>query len=167
MILNSHKEMDSEITLRPANKGDECFLFDLRNDPTVRRSAFSTGIITWNNHIKWFSNKLKSSKTGIYIIEKGEGNPLGQVRFDIDSKKQAEINITVCRDYRGKGFGSKGIGLACKKIFSEYDVKEIIAHIKLDNKRSIKSFLKAGFNNRGTVNFRNNQCIKMTFQNRK
>ena len=77
------------LKIRKVNKGDANILFDMANDKTVRINAFNKGFINYENHMKWFSKKLKNNNTHMYIAKDLNNLVIGQVRFDyMNSKKK-------------------------------------------------------------------------------
>jgi RimJ/RimL family protein N-acetyltransferase len=80
----------------------------------------------------------------MYILET-DGEPVGQVRFDIDEVGRAEIDISIATEYRRRGYGAAALRLASTHLFADTDSTEVVAQIKLDNTASARSFEKAGF----------------------
>lgn len=147
--------------LRKAQYDDMIFLFDLRNDIEVRRSAFNTEPVNLETHRKWLKGRLKSAHSTILIAEENN-NKIGQIRFDIDIKKaSAEVSIAIASGYRGKGYGVELLKAGCMYAFQNLGVREIIAYIKEENLISIKAFSKAGFSNLGPLHYKGHRCVKM------
>lgn len=136
--------MDQQIHLRKAAPGDLKFLFNLRNEESVRAVSLNSAPVDLNIHRKWFEKKLASSDSAIFIAEIGS-SPVAQVRFDADGQS-AEVSIAVVKDFRGKGYGAEILKAAAARFFSEFpDVKTIRAFINLGNDASLRSFGKAGY----------------------
>ncbi len=136
---------DRPLKLRKVNQEDCELLWNLANDPTVRSASFSSDIISWEEHIKWFTNKLNSTNCYYFIVLNNHDKLIGQIRFDVNSQLQAEVNISINLKERGKGYASHLIKLAVEHLFAHTLIKSINAFIKSDNQASIKSFQKAGF----------------------
>lgn len=150
--------------IRKAKKEDIIFLYNLRNEPIVRQSAFNTDAVNWQTHQKWFDKKLRSKKTIILIAEK-DSEEIGQIRFDFERKtKIAEVDIAIKAKWRGKGYGLKLLKQGCKYAFGALKIKEITAHIKAGNKISVRIFSKAGFSNYGFIEYNSHKCIEMRFK---
>ena len=92
--------------------------------------------------MKWFSKKLDSQNTVLYIFELDE-IPVGQVRFDI-CNGEAEIDYSIAPVHRGKGLGKKVLELAIKKI-KETKSHSLKAVVKASNSASLKVFQHLGF----------------------
>ena len=133
-----------QISLRPATQDDCRRLWDWRNESATREASFDTHFIPYEHHESWFSRKLQSQDTQIYIIMDASGHEVGYVRFNI-SGEEAEISVSVDKDERGKGYGAAAIRQGSDQVLSSGPVKRIIAHIKQDNSASLTAFQRAGY----------------------
>ena len=73
----------------------------------VRAQSFSSEVIPYETHCNWFKQKLVDAKSTLLIIEIDEV-PAGIVRFD-EKEDGAVIGVSIDKDFRGKGLGSKFI----------------------------------------------------------
>lgn len=147
-LSESRKDLQICMTLelRKATFADSRFLFELRNDASVREVSFSTEAISFESHTKWLTRKLQDSRTSFYIAETKDGDSLAQVRFNVVDAKTAEVNIAVTKRYRGKGYGTLILTLASRRFFEEQPfLMSILARIKPNNPSSLRSFEKAGY----------------------
>jgi UDP-2,4-diacetamido-2,4,6-trideoxy-beta-L-altropyranose hydrolase len=141
---------DKKLKLRNA-KHDDCeLLWKWANDPIVRAASFSSDYILWEDHLKWFNEKLNSFDCYYFIAVNKLEQPVGQIRFDIDKELQALVSISVDDKYRGQGYGKLILQMAISKLFQHISVIKIRALIKSGNVSSIKLFESGGFK---TVNF--------------
>jgi RimJ/RimL family protein N-acetyltransferase len=115
------------------------------NDPDVRKASFSSEKISWETHKAWFNDKLEDSNSYIFIALNEKKQPIGQVRFDIKTKNNAEIDISVDPEKRGEGYGLLIIEQAVNEFFKKTQVEICTAWIKTENHSSQKLFNKAGF----------------------
>ena len=138
----------SGLVLRPVREEDVDLLWKWVNDPDVRQSAFHSTSIPWEEHRKWFASKRRDPHCYQFIAINDLGVPIGQLRFDI-SGDGAEIDVSVDKDERKKGYGSLLISLGIKELIQTVPVQVVHAYIKPDNHASIKSFQKANFANQG------------------
>ena len=136
---------DQLLKLRKVNEQDCELLWHWVNDLAVRSASFSSDLISWEDHVNWFNNKLNSPNSYIFIALNDQDKPIGQIRFDVNNKLQADIDLSVNSEDRGKNYASYMIKLAVNHIFKYTEIKFIHAQIKSDNQASIKSFKKAGF----------------------
>ena len=141
----SMNSTDRLLKLRKVTQEDCELLWQWANDPIVRKSSFSSEAISWEEHLKWFTNKLNSPNCYQFIGLNSEDEPIGQIRFDIDSQLQAEVDISIDSHKRGKGYAINLIKLSISYLFRNTNVEIVNAIIKSENTASIKSFSKSGF----------------------
>lgn len=133
-----------KVTLRPATWDDCLRLWRWRNEEKTRAASINTLPIPYSTHKAWLNRALRDPTKSIFIVMAEEGTPIGYVRFHmLDS--EAEVSISLDRDWRGKGYGSAAIRLASDQIIASSPVKTIIAYVKENNYRSLKAFWKARF----------------------
>jgi len=136
--------MHEPVKLRPATREDCRQLWEWRNEEETRQASFNTNFILYDAHERWFLEKLDDSQTGIFIILDNLDNKLGYVRFDFRGE-EAEINVSIDREARGRGYGSRAIRLASEYLLTTGMVKRIVAYIKVENATSKSAFEHAGF----------------------
>ncbi len=136
--------MMEKIAMREANSSDLEITFQWANDSETRKNSFYSSTISFVEHSEWFRKKLKSDQSKMYIVSLGN-TKIGFVRFEIDT--EATIGIVIAPEYRGKGFASAIIDLACARFWKgQTNLVPVCAFIKKNNEASVRSFLKAGFN---------------------
>jgi RimJ/RimL family protein N-acetyltransferase len=129
--------------IRRAQKRDCLDIFTLSNDPLVRKNSFSSNEIKFDDHKKWFDEKLKSKDSCIFVA--GISNVLiGQIRYD-KSEDIAFISIAIARAFRGLGLGSKMIAATLGPAGRQLKVNKIRALVKNSNPASMLTFINAGF----------------------
>lgn len=133
-----------EIKLRKATLDDMENVFRLSNDPEVRKVSINKESIAWEDHIKWFSRKIKDENVMFLVAYTDKISFLGQVRFDIEEDR-AIITYHLMKKFRGQGIGEGLLRAVIKFFDSSCQVKNIYAYIQSDNIPSIKIFLRAGF----------------------
>lgn len=135
--------------LRRASAEDAELFFRWANDPDVRRNSFRSDPIAWSDHVRWFSAKLRSASTAIWVLEVG-GMPAGQVRYEAEGET-AEVGISIGAEHRGRGYSvellRRSADLACRKLA----VRKLIALVIEGNEASRKAFLHAGYREDGSV----------------
>ncbi len=134
----------TRFTLRRAKDGDCELLWEWANDPDVRTASFEGNAICWQDHDRWFKAKL-ADKNCVILIAENNGVPLGQIRFDRTLDYEAEIDVSIARKYRGKGYASSLIATASERIFVDTDVRQLHAWIKAGNSASESAFERARF----------------------
>ncbi len=140
------------VHLRPAQNADSRLLFEWANDPEVRAAAFSTGSILWEQHEQWFAGKMRDPDCRILIAENERGEPFGQLRVDWRSREiddeDGDVDVSISREYRGGGWGSRMIRLGAAAMFAERGTR-LHAFIKHENQASCRAFESAGFKRLG------------------
>lgn len=135
------------LLVKLASEKDLKDIFDLSNDILVRQNSINTAPIKWNDHVAWFSSKIKS-KNCVYFVVKDEHDKLvAQVRFDRnqDNIEVGVVGISIAQDFRGKGLGATILKESTEKAFNGFDFNKIFAYIKKENQPSINIFLKVGY----------------------
>lgn len=150
------------LSLRKARAEDLMFYLELRNEPSTRKFQFNAEPIDLATHKAWFERKLQDPNCRLFVIE-AKGKPVGQMRFDVTGK-EADSDIAIVSEERGKGYGREAIEAAVKELFeSDPSVEKVNAFIKLENAASQASFIKAGFQKQGIVQKKGQECIHMTY----
>jgi RimJ/RimL family protein N-acetyltransferase len=155
---------EKALTVSYADENDRELLWEWRNDPETRRTAFETGEIHFEQHCEWFNSKINSETTKIFIIKDSKQTPVGQIRFDIDENKNTEIDVFIAKSERGKGYATASLKSACVYGFTTLGIEKFTAHIKTENAASIALFTKAGFTNNGELTFKNTPAIKFVLE---
>lgn len=130
------------MALRPAAEADCRFYFTLVNDPEVRRNSFHSAPIPWGQHRGWFSGRLASSDSRLWVLT-AAGLPVGQVRLDRHGDR-AHIDYSLDPLVRGRGWGPAIIMRGLGAFFAEHDVP-VRAEVKSGNLASRAIFEKLGF----------------------
>ena len=116
-------------------------LFDWTNEEEVRRNSFNSNEITFEEHKKWFKNKLDSDTCFLYLFYMNE-SPVGQVRVDIVDE-EGIISYSIDKKYRGKGLAIEMLKLLETEIYIQnINVKNLIGFVKIENIASQKIFEK-------------------------
>ena len=88
----------------------------------IRKNSIHTEPIKWENHIKWFEEKL-ADKNIIFLIAEDNDLFVGEIRLD----KQYHITIHLAASHRGKGLGTGLIEAAAARMDAP-----VVAQIKDD-----------------------------------
>ena len=153
----------SVISIRPCRQSDCEFLWNLRNEKSIRESVFNTDYVPYQKHRQWFGRKISDEKFHIFIILKG-GRRIGQVRLDLVGKGSAEIDIGVLEKERSKGFGSHALKPVYLYGLKYLHLKRIIAYVKKENVPSLRAFSKAHFSKGEMVNIKRRAAYKMVLR---
>lgn len=138
--------LENTCEVRKATIKDANFTFDWANNPETRKYAFNKSVILFEDHIKWFTQKIQSNSCAYYILEM-ESKPVGSIRFDI-TDNVALISYLIDPSYFGKGLGTICMKLGLKALSEEYSTNEILevkGYVFKENIASILTFRKFGF----------------------
>ena len=136
--------MNNQIKITRATIDDMLDLFELANDPEVRKNSFNQEKIDLETHKKWFNNRVDNDDFLLLVARNGV-NFIGSVRFEKDIDNKFIISIQIHKNFRGKGLGKKLLQNAIKKLFNHKENPIIIAKIKSNNLSSIKIFSDSNF----------------------
>ena len=136
------------LCLRRARATDCRLLWAWANDQAVRAVAFNSDAIAWQTHVAWFDAHLQSDTCVMYVADTGDGIPVGQVRFDIAVNGEAEVDLSLAADWRGHGLGSEILRLACEA-FRRQSSGAVVARVLPENRASVRTFEKVGFQQTG------------------
>lgn len=133
------------LNFRKAILDDLELFFIWANDSFVRENSYNSDIIDFENHEKWFKNKLNDESCLILVFENDQNLKIGQIRIQKDKNKHAVIGISIGSEHRGKSYAKEML-----EIGSDYFLKinpdfVINAFIKEKNLNSKYAFEKSGF----------------------
>lgn len=117
---------------------DRLFLFQWINDLQTREKSLSKKPIEWDEHCKWFKERIKNHSANNFVFLKD--SPVGFLRLD-KIKDRHKISFLVAPSYRGKGIGGKMISSIQKK----KPTLKLSAEVLTSNVASNKIFLSNGF----------------------
>lgn len=130
---------DLNYELRKANMRDINFIYELANDPEVRKNSFNSKSISFTEHEKWFEHAIQDDSLLFYVLFSND-TPVGQIRVKIKDGKGL-ISYSVAKPYRGKGYGGKMLNKIEEIVKKERtDIDELVAEVKIENTISRKKF---------------------------
>ena len=122
--------------LRRANNADADIILKWRNDDSTRANSFSTEIIKWEDHIKWFEKKL-GDENCLMLIAEDAGRAVGSIRLDMFGNI-GEISYMIAPEERGQGYGREILKLLEKELPQR--VKVLTGIVRKSNQPSVKCF---------------------------
>lgn len=138
-----------QLTLRAAREEDCRLMWEWVNEADVRKSSFQTEAISWEDHVRWYSAKLHDPDCRIALAFSGDGEPVGQIRFEIKGA-EAVVSVSVSAAHRRRGYGSQLVERGLRWLLATFPrVTLVHAYVKPDNRASLRAFGKAGFSSRG------------------
>lgn len=140
-----HSKWNTQLFMRKATSQDVDLYFHWANDAQVRSSSYQSAPIEYTSHVAWFNSKVLDVNYSFLIFENDLGKPVGQVRIQKEDESFAVIGVSVDEAFRGKGIATTILLQASVYFLQHYPNMQIKAYIKKENKASVKSFEKAGF----------------------
>ena len=150
---------ENKVFLRKVREDDCKLLWKWANEKETRKWSFSSQPISCRDHQKWFAGKFKDPSCFHFIATDIFGNAVGQIRFDVVDDI-AETHITIERDMRGSGTGSRLLKVAVDELRDLALIKCVRGHVLPENIASIRAFKNAGFQKKGTVLHHGMRCIR-------
>lgn len=137
------KKIDDNLCLILANESHCDLIYEWVNDDEVRKNSFNNNKITYEEHVKWYFNKLKDFNCYMYLLTKSDKN-IGIVRIE---KKENEnlISYSIAKEYRGKGYGYKLLSRVEKELMKKYKDIVLTSYVKKENISSINIFKKLNY----------------------
>ena len=134
-----------DITLRPAEQRDCRRIFTLSNQRDVRAVSISPRPIEWNEHCRWFADRLEDPCTLLLVIEDAHGDFIGQLRYDAHGER-ATVSISLLAECRGRGVGVSALVRGDGMAFEHWpEVRGLQAFIEPANVRSREAFSRVGY----------------------
>jgi RimJ/RimL family protein N-acetyltransferase len=133
------------LIFRRANISDIEIYFNWLNDLEVRTQSYNSKSVSWDEHVKWFNEKINDSNNYFYIFQTISNENVGQVRIQKIDEINTLIGISIGLEHRGKGIAIRILELACKDYLNQYPNRIINSYIKYGNITSKLIFEKAGF----------------------
>ncbi len=154
-------KMDVILSLRQFLEVDIEDVFNLSNEPYVRKYSLNQTRIPWDGHKKWFAGVLKSEQNIGYAIVDNKDKFYGQIRFSIDGDL-ATISLSLCRSIIGKGYSRHLLMIALSILsWENRDILMVDATINKNNTPSIKLFTNLGFYLEGTLGDVNTYILEL------
>jgi len=135
----------SDVTLMAAAAGDARTLFELRNDPFTVQFSGSRKPVIWEDHVKWFTERLARPQDNRLFFVRNGTETIGVLRFERRDPHAAVIGIYLVSSVVGRGIGTAVIRAGCALIFRLWKIDRVEAHVITENERSARAFMKAGF----------------------
>lgn len=131
------------LTTRKVNAADVRLIYDWNNNQVTRANSYNQNSILFEDHHKWFMNKIIDVQS-FYLMIEFDKNPAGFVRID-EKTEENVIGITVAPKFRGKKLATPMLNVATAIYFKYFPEKVITAYIKKTNEPSLKCFVRSGF----------------------
>lgn len=136
--------MAQKIKLKKADFSDIEFLWYLRNQPEVFKFFKNPRETQWQEHINWIMPVIFGKTNKELFVALFDKKPVGQIRLDWQENKNAEVSISLLKEFQGRGLGAKLLGQGIKSA-KKKKAKALFAEIHPQNAASVRLFEKSGF----------------------
>lgn len=128
------------VELKNVEEKDFKFLFELRNNPEVRKYMFNKNELKWERHVEYWKKRI-SEKIPSYTIV-ADGKYTGIIKLDWSEFDECYyVSIIIMPEYQRKGIAK----MALELLENKFRTKKIRAKIIPENEASKKLFESAGF----------------------
>jgi len=135
-----------KLNFRSVQFEDSSTILIWRNLSESREASTQSEAISNDEHLKWFSSRIKRIDLEPYLIFFLDNIPVGTCRLDLNRENQNEFIVSIIVDpiYRKLGIGEIIFGLTYETYLSGSN-KVIIANVLKSNLPSRRLFSKLGF----------------------
>jgi RimJ/RimL family protein N-acetyltransferase len=131
-------------------KSDCDLMFELSNDPIVRKASFNQEKIQYSEHCKWYEDNLANVNVLFFLVftDIDETEFIGQIRFKRNSEHASEciISLSITEQFRGKHMASEFLELGIKELSQKWGlINTVVAEVKEENVPSNSLFSSYGF----------------------
>lgn len=139
------------VSVRPAGEADSASIWTWRNDPVTRAVSVHTEEIPWDGHQRWFAAVLADPDRHLLVGSVGD-EPVGVVRFDrLTEPGRWEVSINLAPAARGRGLAVPLLDAGRGWLRTRESGAEVVALVRDDNEASLRTFLRAGYVEKSTV----------------
>jgi RimJ/RimL family protein N-acetyltransferase len=141
-----HSKINQRTHLVQASDTDTEITYKWISDNKIRQFSFTKGEISFEDHARWFSNKLQDSNCLYYILQKG-AQKIGSVRIDYNELTgTGHISYLINSYFHGLGYGTRILQLIEELILTKYKVICLKGLVMKSNEASVRIFQKLGYN---------------------
>lgn len=137
------------VSIRSWQQGDAVALAAAWNDPAVATGSQPPEDRSVGAAERWITGCAEREQRLLAIdrVIDVAGECVGEVgASSIDHRRGAALlGWWVAADHRGRGHGTAGVTLMCDLLFSEFDLRAVVAEIAPDNHASIRLAATLGF----------------------
>jgi len=134
----------NSIEIKRADKDDSINIYEWRNNNKIRDISINSGLISWEEHQRWFDAVL-TDKNRELIIGSIKSKPVGVVRFDIENDA-AEVSIYLVPEGGFAGHGRSLLMSAERWLNANRpEIKCIHASVLAENDASKNLFLASSY----------------------
>ncbi len=143
--------INDRIQLRAVEPSDLDVMYDLENDPTMWEVSSFT--VPYSYYV--LRQYIEQSQCDVFadkqlrlmIVRLEDRKVIGTIDMTdfIPLHGRAAVGVAIHKDYRKHGYATDALTLLCQYAFDFLSLKQLYAHIPVDNEASLKLFAYCGF----------------------
>lgn len=147
----------NNVCLRAMEPEDLSLIYEIENDPnqweisnlTVPYSRYIIKQYIANSQCDIFADR----QLRLIIVSKEDDMPVGIIDITdfAPMHSRGEVGIVIREEYRGLGYAKEALNLLCDYAFGFLHLRQLIAHITVDNNQSLQLFSSCGFSECGLL----------------
>lgn len=155
------------VELRTIEEEDLDFLQQTLNDPAVRQFLSDHGPINGEQEREWYEES-SSDDESVNLLIAVDGEAAGSIGLHSADPRNvnAEIGISLGKDYWGEGYGTEASRLITDYAFQQRRVHRVVARVFEGNEGSHRIWQKLGFRHEATFSeaeFINSEFVDIYF----
>lgn len=149
--------MNDRIYLRAVEPEDIDIMYRMENDPDMWDVSSFT--VPYSRYV--LRQYIESSQSDMFadkqlrlmIVDRKSDSTLGTIDVTdfVPLHSRGAVGIAIHRDYRQEGYASDALSLLCEYAFGFLSIKQLYAHISVDNDVSMRLFTSCGFTQCGLL----------------
>lgn len=148
---------NERLYLRAVEPEDLDTMYEMENDPSMW--DISSFTVPYSRYV--LKQYIESSQNDMYadkqlrlmIIRREDKAVLGTIDITdfVPLHSRGAVGIAIHKNYRGQGYASDALKLLCEYAFNFLFVRQLYAHIAVDNEPSCRLFTSCGFTQCGLL----------------
>lgn len=140
-----------QVFLRAMEPEDLDVMYTIENDPqtwdvtnfTVPYSRYALRQYIENSQYDMFADK----QLRMMVVRQADNAVVGTIDITDFTPLHArgEVGISIRKEFQGNGYAGEALALLCDYAFRFLFMKQLVAHIAVDNEASIRLFTSCGF----------------------
>lgn len=139
-----HSKINRKLILRKATIDDTECAYQWANNAEIRRYALNRRKISKQNHVHWFSEKIKNPNC-LYFMALYNNKNAGSIRFDINNDGSALISYLLDPIFHGKGLGKLLLNEGIEEAKYDKRITNVVGYVKNQNLASLHLFRSLDF----------------------
>jgi diamine N-acetyltransferase len=142
---------NDRIYLRAAEPEDLDIFYRMENDPALWEISNFTVPYSRYALTQYIENSINDifvdKQLRLMVVRRNDHAVLGTIDLTdfVPLHSRAAVGIVFLEEYRGKGYAKDALSLLCDYAFGFLRMKQLYAHIPVDNKASRSLFTQSGF----------------------